>query len=135
MYNTVMDTVKWRLKDFLDRHGLSTYQLVDKTHGKLSRTGVYRLTDNDLKGVRFESLAAIIPALRELTGEEVQISDLLEYDEGTTTPPKAKKKTWRDLAGAFDDPASPDDMAENHDHYLGEAESEEYDRMTLQGER
>lgn len=128
-----MDTIKWRLKEFLDEHELSAYQLVDKAHGRLSRTGVYRLTADDLKGVRFDSLATIIPALRELTGERVEIGDLLEYVDESPAP--RSKKTWRDLAGAFDDPDSPGDVAERHDHYLGEAESEEYDRSTLQGER
>lgn len=133
MYNTFMETVKWRLKEFLDEHGLSTYQLVDKAHGKLSRTGVYRLTDSDLSGVRFESLAAIIPALRELTGEEVQVGDLLEY---TGPPaPTSQKKAWRKLIGALQDPDSPGDIAERHDHYLGEALAEEHDAMTLRGKR
>jgi len=133
VYNTFMDTVKWRLKEFLSKHNLSTYQLVDKAHGKLSRTGVYRLTDDDLKGVRFESIAAIIPALRELTGEDVDIGDLLEY----TGPPAPlpQKKAWRRLIGAFQDPDGPTDMAERHDDYLAEAEWEEHQAGSLRGQR
>ena len=77
------------------------------------------------------SLTAILEALDVELTVQAKDADLLE--EATTSKPK--KKTWRDLAGAFDDPTSPDDMAENHDHYLGEADSEDYDRMTLQGER
>jgi DNA-binding Xre family transcriptional regulator len=125
VYNAVMDTVKWKLKEFLEQHNLSAYQLVDKAHGGLSRTGVYRLTDSDVSGVRFESLAAIIPALRELTGEEVQIGDLLEY-VGEPPAPDARRSAWRRLRGALDDPDSPGDVAERHDHYLGEALHQEH---------
>ncbi len=130
-YNADMDAVRWKFKEFLHAHGLSTSQVVDKTHGKLSRNGVYRLTDDELKGVRFESLAAVIPALSELTGKDVQVGDLLEY-VGEEPP---RKKTWRDLIGAAGDVDGPTDMAERHDDYLGEALLEEHDRMHLRGQR
>ena len=126
-----MDTVKWKLREFLTEHGITPAQVFDKTDGKLSRNGVYRLTDPELGGVRFESLAAIIPALRELTGEDVAVGDLIEY-VGDAPP---KRKTWRDLIGAFDDPNSPGDVAERHDDYLGEALLEEHEQGTLRGER
>lgn len=128
-----MDTVRWKLKDFLDAHNLSAYQLVDKAHGRLSRTGVYRLTDSDVSGVRFESLAAIIPALRELTGEEVEVGDLLEYVGPPAPTPQ--KKAWRRLIGALQDPDSPGDIAERHDDYLAEAEWEEHQAGTFRGQR
>lgn len=130
-YSVIMEAVRWKFKEFLDAHRLSTSQVVDKTHGKLSRNGVYRLMGDELKGVRFESLAAVIPALSELTGKDVKIGDLLEY-VGEEPP---RKKTWRDLIGAFDDPDSPGDVAERHDDYLGEALLEEHERMHLRGKR
>ncbi len=126
-----MDTVRWKFKEFLDTHGLNTSQVVDKTQGKLSRNGVYRLMGDELKGVRFESLAAVIPALSELTGKDVKIGDLLEY-VGEEPP---RKKTWRDLIGAAGDVDGPTDMADRHDDYLGEALLEEHERMHLRGER
>lgn len=126
-----MDAVRWKFKEFLHAHGLSTSQVVDKTHGKLSRNGVYRLTDDELKGVRFESLAAVIPALSELTGKDVKVGDLLEY-VGDAPP---RKKTWRDLIGALGDFDGPTDMAERHDDYLAEAEWEEHQAGSLRGQR
>lgn len=65
----------------MEREGVTAYLLASKTRGKLSQNGAYRLTSNNLKGIRFESLEAIIPALRELTGKEVQLTDLLDYDD------------------------------------------------------
>lgn len=126
-----MDTIRWKLKEFLDTNEVNAHRLAQLTAGQLSQNGVYRLTGDDLKGVRFESLAVLIPALIELTGKDVQVGDLLEY-VGEKPP---KKKTWRDLIGAFDDPDSPGDVAELHDDYLGEAMLEEHERMHLRGKR
>lgn len=75
--------VKWKLKEFLDLHGVSAYKLAEKTQGKLSRNGVYRLTSEDLAGIRFDSLEAIIPALEELTGKRVDVADLLKFEHGS----------------------------------------------------
>lgn len=131
LYSSGMDTIRWKLREFLEEHSIHASQVVDKAQGKLSRTGIYRLTDEELKGVRFESLAVIIPALRELTGEDVQVGDLLEY-VGEEPP---RKKTWRDLIGAGGSVDGPTDIAERHDEYLGEAELREHEQMHLLGER
>ena len=77
------------------------------------------------------SLTKILDFLDIELTVQAKDAESLEHEAATSKP---KKKTWRDLAGAFDDPTSPGDIAENHDYYLGEAESEDYDRMTLQGE-
>ncbi len=74
-----METIRWKLREYLDTHGVSAYKLAELSNGRLSRTGIYRLTADDLKAIRFESLGVLIPALRELTGEQVEVSDLLEY--------------------------------------------------------
>ncbi len=125
MYSVLMDSVKWRLKEFLNENKLNANQLADKSHGQLSRNGVYRLTADDLSGIRFNSLAVILPALRELTGREVRIDELLEI-----TPPdplNPKRGAWRRLRGALNDPDSPGDIAQNHGRYVGEALVEEHE--------
>lgn len=46
----------------------------------MSRNAVYGLVaEEPPKAIYFETLDAVLPALRELTGEDVQVSDLLEY--------------------------------------------------------
>ena len=72
--------VRWKLKEFLDSNSVTAYALAIKVNSKLSQKGVYRLTDEDLSGIRFNSLDVIIPALNELTGKRVQVSDLLEFE-------------------------------------------------------
>ena len=71
-------TTQWKLKTFLDAHGITPYKLSKLTHGKLSRTSVYSLSSDRVEAVKLDSLAAIIPALSELTGRQVTVSDLLE---------------------------------------------------------
>ena len=71
--------LKWKLKQFLEQEGITAYRLADETHGKLSQNGVYRLTSGDLKGIRFESLEVVLPALSKLSGKRVSVHDLLEY--------------------------------------------------------
>lgn len=120
-----MDMIKWRLKEFLENNKLNANQLAEKSHGHLSRNGVYRLTADDLTGIRFSSLAAILPALRELTGREVRVDELLEVTAQETHNPK--RGAWRRLRGALNDPDSPGDIAKNHDRYLGEALLQEHE--------
>lgn len=38
------------------------------------------------------------------------------------------KSAWRRLQGTLNDPDSPGDIAERHDHYLGEAERAEHEQ-------
>lgn len=71
--------VQWKLKQFLDQEGITAYRLADETHGKLSQNGVYRLASGELKGIRFETLDIIIPALSKLSGKQVTLQELLEY--------------------------------------------------------
>lgn len=74
-------TVTWKLKSYLDTHGITAYRLAQETHGELSQTGVYRLLSDELGGVRFDTLSAVIKGLETLTGKTVTPNDLLEYQE------------------------------------------------------
>jgi DNA-binding Xre family transcriptional regulator len=73
-------TVRWKLKEYLEAHNLTAYQLW-KASG-LSKTGVYNLvTPKGLEratGVEFGTLAKLISGLEKLTGRCVSLDDLLE---------------------------------------------------------
>jgi DNA-binding Xre family transcriptional regulator len=72
--------IRWKLKDYLDRHGITVYQLAKQTEGKLSRNALYNLADNP-ESIRFENLDTIIIALKEITKKQLKVSDLLEFIE------------------------------------------------------
>ena len=73
---------RMKLKTFLATHNISVYRLAQETKGQLSRTSLYNLTSETSppKGVLFETLDVLIPVLRKMTGKQVQIHDLIDYD-------------------------------------------------------
>lgn len=70
---------QWRLKQFLNAHDLKPAAVAQATEGRLSRNSVYALA-RGAEAVRFETLDVLLPALREITGEDVAVSDLIHYE-------------------------------------------------------
>lgn len=125
---------QWKLKQFMENHRIKPGDLAKVTEGKLSRTSIYGLLQDDRpRGVNFATLDALIPALSRILNEPVEITDLITYgDELEGVPPR--RKAWRKLRGALNDPDSPGDIAERHDHYLGEALRQEH-QEGIEGKR
>jgi len=75
-----MATFRWRLADFLNKRDISVYALA-KTRGVTKMNSIYRLARKGQEPQRIDLavLAEVITELRQLTGEEVQLADLLEY--------------------------------------------------------
>jgi len=71
--------VHWTVKPLLDRHGITPYRLMKESG--LAQGTVYRLVNGDTKSLNADTLDRVMGALRRLTGEEVEISDLLVYQE------------------------------------------------------
>jgi DNA-binding Xre family transcriptional regulator len=73
--------VRWKITEILNVNGITPYQLM-KTSG-LAQGTVYRLANNDAKGIDTGTLARVIQALRILTKQPITIGDVLEYvDKG-----------------------------------------------------
>ena len=69
--------VKWKVKQYLQTHSLTPYRLMKESG--LAQGTVYRLVNGDTRNLNADTLDATIKALRTLTGEPVDISDVLEY--------------------------------------------------------
>ena len=69
--------VRWKVKQFLDAHQLTPYRLMKESG--LAQGTVYRLVNGDTQNLNATTLDATIRALRTLTGNEVDITDVLEY--------------------------------------------------------
>ena len=78
MYNSPM--IKFRLKEFLEAHGVSAYRLGQEVKG-VSAVAVRKYAAGE-RQPQLDSLAAIITALRAITGKDVTPGDLLEYRRG-----------------------------------------------------
>ncbi|MDQ3460708.1 MAG: helix-turn-helix transcriptional regulator [Deinococcota bacterium] len=116
---------KWKLKEFLDAHGVTAYALSQKVKGEVSRNSIYNMLKERPRGVYLATLDAIIPALRELTGKPVGVADLFEVDEGLNRSGE-RSPSYLALAGMIDDQESPGNVSTHHDAYLGEALEEKH---------
>jgi DNA-binding Xre family transcriptional regulator len=73
-----MITIRWRLKEFLEREGITQYKLIKLAQGRVSKNTIGSAVRNELNGVQFSTLAAIIEVLESSLGKEISISDLIE---------------------------------------------------------
>lgn len=78
--------IRWRLKTFLEAHGLTPYRLAKATRGELSLNAVYNAVADDFTAIKFSTLDVIVKALRDLTGKQVGVTDLIEYVGDSPTP-------------------------------------------------
>lgn len=119
--------MRWTLADYLERHGLNANQVA--MHAGLSPNTVYPMARGDMRRVDLKTLEAVVLALRDMTGERVEVGDLLELEDK-----REASAPWEALSGIFDVPGMPRDGSINHDRYLDEALAEEY-RGTPQPQR
>ncbi len=73
-----MVTVRWRLKQFLEREGITQYQLMKLTQGRVSKNTIGSAVRNELNGVQFSTLAAIIEVLESHLDRQISITELIE---------------------------------------------------------
>ncbi len=75
-----VSVVRWMLPKYLEQKGLTAYRLATVVDRKRENT-IYRLAREEVSPSRvdFEVLAEILDGLRELTGENVQVTDLISY--------------------------------------------------------
>lgn len=92
----LLHVTSWRLREFLDVHGLSAYAVVQATNGRLAANTVYALASGKTRQVELNTLDAVITALRALTEIDVTPSDLLFYQDGAQ-PGGRSRRTGRGL--------------------------------------
>lgn len=78
--NAGMPVVRWKLADLLEERKITAYALT-KASGLNRMTTVYRLAKRGSEPTRVDlpTLAGVLAGLRKLTGEDIQITDVLEY--------------------------------------------------------
>jgi DNA-binding Xre family transcriptional regulator len=69
-------TVKWKIKEYLETHGKTPYALW-KASG-ISRTTIYAITGGKMDGLHFDTLSKLIAGLESITGQTVEVGDVLE---------------------------------------------------------
>lgn len=71
--------VRWTVREFLKRKGISPYKLMKES--RLAQGTVYRLVNGDTRSLNADTLDRVMEALRRLTGEDIEISELITYEE------------------------------------------------------
>lgn len=85
-----MSITRWKLASFLAERSLSAYALAKISLVKHPNT-IYRIArlGHEPTRVDLPTLTAVLDGLRKLTGENVQLSDILEYDPVEAPEPQA----------------------------------------------
>lgn len=107
-----MMQVRWQLRQYLKAHGLTAYKLAQVLPDVREPT-VYRLaSDNAPQSVNFTLLGRILDGLSTLTGQRVQLDEVLEVSEIPVMPaetfnpaeikPFARRATLNALPGRID---------------------------------
>lgn len=73
-----MVTVRWRLKELLESEGITQYQLMKLAQGRVSKNTIGSAVRNELNGVQFGTLAAIIDVLESHLERHISIAELIE---------------------------------------------------------
>ncbi len=71
-------SLDWKLKSVLEQHNITVYRLADVSG--VPRNTLYKLVNKEPARVDLGTLDAVLNALDELTGERVNVTDLLERD-------------------------------------------------------
>lgn len=82
--------MKWKLKQYLEEHGLTPHALSRESN--LSTATIYPMARGQAERISLQTMDRVIDALRSLTGERVDIADLLEY--GLEDDLDAETKAW-----------------------------------------
>ena len=77
--------MKWKLNDYLEANSVKPRSVENraiKLGYTFGRNSIYRMTRGEgPTNINRDSLTAILHALRDITQKDVQVSDLLEYED------------------------------------------------------
>lgn len=77
--------IEWRLRELLEEEGVTAYGLAEKMGGATRRPTLYAITSPDVTKrparVGFPLLEDILRGLKELTGKDFSVADLIESDQ------------------------------------------------------
>lgn len=109
-----------RFREELDKRGVSAYRIVQETTGKVAPKAVYGLASGKAKRVDLDTLGAVAEALERVSGEPVNVTDLLELTPAPADPTPASEQAMlnasaSDLKNALAEleaGENPDDLRE-----------------------
>ena len=73
-----MGKTRWMLKEYLAERDITTYRLAQELE-RSKAPNLYKLVSKDPEMIGLSTLTSILDGLRNITGETVNVQDLLEY--------------------------------------------------------
>lgn len=101
--------MKWVLKDYLNRHEVTPYQLAKATG--LSVNTVYPLARGEAQRISLDTLQTVLDALDGLTGDRVELADLLERSQKPLDLAEAGLEDWAAALAEIDADVPPEELA------------------------
>lgn len=78
--------LRLNLGSYLRRHNLSAYRLVNEVRGRVSPGTVYALARRPAQRIDLETVGEVMQALSRLTGETVELKDVIEQVSEDAAP-------------------------------------------------
>jgi len=69
--------LRWKLRELLDKHDITPYRLTKESG--LAFSTVYRITSGNTDALHGKTADAILTALHRLTGQQFELSDIVEW--------------------------------------------------------
>lgn len=79
-------TLRLNLGNYLQQHGISAYRLVNEVKGRVAPNTVYTLARRPAQRIDLETVDELLHALGRLTGEKVELGEMLERLEAPSSP-------------------------------------------------
>lgn len=95
-----------RLREELQRRGISAYRLVQVVQGRITPKAIYALASGKAKRIDLETLGVVATALERASGQPVTAADLLEF-QSEPVEPETQPFQWNQ-AKQYTDPEAED---------------------------
>ena len=89
-----MAALAWKFKDYLDRHNVTPYRLQKALGGRVSHRLSYDWAKERPERLHLAVLERVMGALEDLTGEPVEIGDLLKVVPDPEPEVDAESALW-----------------------------------------
>lgn len=119
-----MATLEWRFKTYLDQHGITPYRLHKALHGQVSQRLTYDWAKERPERLHLPVLEKVMSALESITGESVEVADLIKFipDPEPLEEVDAETRAWLDAEPA--PPLEPYDWGDVDPETLGQGRVE-----------
>lgn len=88
-------TLRLNLGQYLQRHQITAYRLVNEVKGRVAPNTVYALARKPAQRIDLNTVSEVLHALERLTGEKVELAAVLEEVQEPSAPAPAEHTSAR----------------------------------------